>query len=141
MLTFMGSMVEDKVRFYFKVLFRLLAFVGKAIGIILLANVIGVSILQLIFLEQWDPIALLYLLPLILMSEGAIIALAGILSYSGYSEYRLMRQAAINPQIARDSLRGWYKRRMSQRDWGIKVIIVGLLLFFIGLFLAGFLSI
>jgi len=129
------------MRFYFKVLFRLLPFLGKVIGIILLANVIGVSILQLIFRGQWDPVALLYFLPLILMSEGAIIAFVGFLSFFGYSEYRLMRRAAINPQIARDSLRGWRKRRMSQKDWGTKAIIVGLLLFFIGLFLADFLLI
>lgn len=124
-----------KMRLYVKGFLRLLRFIGKVIGIMLALDVIGLSIFQL-YQEGWNPLALVYFLPKVLMGEGVVIALVGCILLSGYSEYRYSRGAAINPQIARDSLRTGNESRASRGDWGTIMLIVGLTLFFIGLLLA-----
>lgn len=132
--------MHENLRLRSKSVVRLLQTTGKVTGIVLVLDVIGISIFQL-YHGKWSLLTLLYALPWILMIEGAVVGVIGSLMYIGYSEYRLMGQAAINPQIARESSRGWDKRRLSQREFGIVIMVVGLVLFLAGFLLASFLGI
>lgn len=119
-------------REYIKPVLRFLARVGIVSGTILLLDVIGLW--AFLFSQRpWDPLIFTELLILLLLGEGSIIGGLGAFMFYGYSEYRLMGQAALWPSFAGEQTRGWRERRLSQQKWGIAMLIAGILLIFLGL--------
>lgn len=106
--------------------------IGKVIGIILLLDVIG---LWVFLLSQglWSVPSFIQLLVILLLLEGVLIGAFGAFMFYGYSEYRLRGQAALWPSLARDQVKKWGERRLSQQKWGVAMLIVGFLLVFLGL--------
>jgi len=110
---------------------RFLIRIGAVVGAILLSDVVGLSIF-LAFRGQWDLLNLTELLTILLLLEGSILGAAGGFMFVGYSEYGLLRQAAINPALAREQRDGWKDRRVSQQKWSVAMLVVGVLLIFLG---------
>lgn len=111
---------------------RFLTRIGAVIGIILLFDVMG---LWFFLFSQglWNLPSFTELLTILLLLEGSLIGAGGAFMFVGYSEYKIARQGAINPAIARDQLQRWRQRRSSQQKWGIGMLIAGVLLIFLGL--------
>lgn len=104
----------------------------KVIGIISLFDVIGIGIF-LLSKGQWNLTSFTELITILFLLEGSLICAVGAFMFLGYSEYRIARQAAINPAIASDQLKRWKERRASQKEWGVAMLIAGFLLTFLGL--------
>lgn len=119
-------------RAYIKPVLRFFLRIGMVVGIILLFDVIGVWFF-LFSKGQWDLASFLELLTILLLLEGAFTGAGGALMFYGYSEYRVAREAAINPAIAGDQVRRWRERRLSQQKWGLAMVVAGVLLIFLGL--------
>lgn len=108
-----------------------------AVGVVLLLDVIGVGVF-LFSRGQWHLASFADSLAILLLVEGSIVGSAGGFVYVGYSEYRIARQHAINPYVVGDQRRRWGERRLSQRKWGMAMLVAGgllILLFFFVSFL------
>lgn len=101
-------------------------------GAILLFDVIGLWFF-LFVRGQWNLVGFIEFLTLLLLLEGSLVGAGGAFIFYGFSEYRLMRQAALWPTLADDQVRKWRERRLSQQKWGIAMLIAGILLIFLGL--------
>jgi len=114
-------------REHIKPVLRFLMRLGIVVGVILLFDVIG---LWFFLFSQglWNLSRFVELLAILLLFEGSVIGVVGAFMFYGYSEYRLMRQAALWPTLAGDQARGWRERRLSQQKWGIAMLITGVLL-------------
>ena len=113
-------------------LLRFLRTVAIVVGAILVIDVIGLWVF-LLSKGQWTLPSFIESLTILLLLEGALIGAIGGFMYVGYGEYGVVGQAAINPAIAREQLRGWRERRLSQQKWGVAMLIVGVTLIFLGL--------
>jgi len=119
-------------REYVKPVLRFLTRIGTVIGAILLCDVIGLWVF-LFSQGQWNLPSFTELLTLLLLLEGSVIGAVGGFMFYGYSEYRLMGQAALWPTLASDQVRRWRERRLSQQKWSIAMLIAGVLLILLGL--------
>lgn len=111
---------------------RFLVRIGAITGTIMISDVLGLWI----FLTSqglWNLLGFIELLIILLISEGTLIGAGGAFVFYGFSEYRLMRQAALWPTLARDQVEKWSERRVSQQKWGFAMLITGFLLIFLGL--------
>lgn len=115
-----------------KPLLRFLKRMTMFAGIILLVDVIGLWS-YLSYQGLWDLLSFTELLALLLLFEGALCGGIGGFMFLGFSEYRLMRQAALWPTLAGEQARGWKKRRLSQQKWGASMVTLGVSLILIGL--------
>jgi hypothetical protein len=124
----MGIKVREYVRReHIKPVLRFLMRVGIVVGVILLFDVM--SLWFFLFSQGlWNLPRFIELLAILLLLEGSLIGAVGAFMFYGYSEYRLMRQAALWPTLASDQARRWRERRLSQQKWGIAMLITGVLL-------------
>jgi len=125
---FTGIKVREYIRReHIKPVLRFLMRVGIVVGVILLLDVMG---LWFFLFSQglWNLSRFVELLAILLLLEGSLIGVVGAFMFYGYSEYRLMRQAALWPTLASDQVRRWKERRLSQQKWGIAMLITGVLL-------------
>jgi len=125
---FTGIKVREYIRReHIKSVLRFLMRVGIVVGVILLLDVMG---LWFFLFSQvlWNLSTFIELLAILLLLEGSLIGVVGAFMFYGYSEYRLMRQAALWPTLASDQVRRWKERRLSQQKWGIAMLITGVLL-------------
>jgi len=102
------------------------------VGAILMFDVIGLWVF-LFSKGIWTLFTFTELLPILLLLEGALVGAGGAFMFYGYSEYRLMGQAAVWPTLAGDQAEKWRERRFSQQKWGFAMLIAGFLLIFLGL--------
>lgn len=138
---FQGVKVSEYIRReHAKPILRFLLRIGIVSGTILLVDAIGLS-LFLFSQGLWTLPSFLELLTLLLLLEGTLIGAAGAFMFYGYSEYGLMRQAALWPTLASEQARRWKERRLSQQKWGFAMLIAGFLLIFLGLSVSFFASI
>jgi len=119
-------------REHIKPVLRSLIRIGIVVGVILLFDATGLWIF-LFSQGLWNPLSFTELLALLLLLEGSLIGAVGAFTFYGYSEYRLMGQAALWPTLASDQARRWRERRLSQQKLGITMLIAGVLLIFLGL--------
>ncbi len=135
---FQGVKVREYIRReHAKPVLRFLLRIGMVSGAILLVDVIGLWVF-LFSQGLWKLPSFLELLTLLLLLEGTLIGAAGAFMFYGYSEYGLMRQAALWPTLAGDQARRWKDRRVSQQKWGIAMLIAGFLLIVLGLLVSFF---
>lgn len=126
-------MVREYMRTdHVKTVLRFFIRIGAVIGVILLFDMIGLSVF-LFFRGIWTIQSFIELLALLLLLEGVLIGALGAFMFYGYSEYRLMGQAALWPSLAGDQAKGWSKRRLSQQKWGGAMLVAGVLLVALGL--------
>lgn len=111
---------------------RLFLRIGIVVSVLLVLDSMGLWI-YLSYRGLWNLPAFTELLILLLLLEGTLIGAGGAFMFYGYSEYGLMRQAALWPTLADDHVRGWKERRLSQQKWGFTMLIAGSLLIFFGL--------
>lgn len=137
---FQGVKVREYIRReHAKPVLRFLIRIGIVSGAILLVDVIG--LLFFLFSQGlWNLLSFIELLTLLLLLEGTFIGAAGAFMFYGYSEYGLMRHAALWPTLAGDQARRWKERRLSQQKWGFALLIAGFLLIFLGLLVSFFTS-
>ncbi|MGD8506227.1 MAG: hypothetical protein PVF15_06135 [Candidatus Bathyarchaeota archaeon] len=128
-------MTEYIKREYFKPVFHLLVRATAFAVVILLLNVIGLGFF-LHFGGQGFPFNFIELLVILLLAEGSLIGLAGGLMFFGYSEYRIATQGAINPAIVADQRQRWKERRLSQQKWGVRMLIVSVILIILSLLIS-----
>lgn len=119
-------------REHIKPAFRFLARILVAVGAILMCDVIGLWAF-LFFQGLWSLFSFTELLTILLLLEGSLIGAIGGFMFYGFSEYRLMGQAALWPTLAGEQARGWRERRLSQQKWGFAMLIAGILLILLGL--------
>lgn len=122
-----------------KPVLRFLTRIGMVIGIILLCDVTGLCAL-LFSRGLWNLFGFTELLTILLLLEGSLIGVVGSFLFFGFSEYRLMGQAALWPTFAGDQARGWKERRLSQQKWGVGMLVTGFLLIFLGLLVSFLIS-
>ncbi len=115
-----------------KPVLRFLTRIGIVVGIILMCDVIGLWAF-LFSQELWNLLGFTELLTILLLLEGSLIGVVGGFLFFGFSEYRLMGQAALWPTLAGEQARGWKERRLSQQKWGVAMLVSGVLLIFLGL--------
>jgi len=125
---FMDIRMREYVRReHIRPVLRFLIRIGIVVGVILLFNVIGLWA-SLFSQGLWNLHRFTELLAILLLLEGSVICAAGAFMFYGYSEHRLMGQAALWPTLAGDQARRWTERRLSQQKWGIAMLIAGVLL-------------
>ena len=125
-------LIGIRMREYFKKknikpVLRFFVRVGAVVGVIFLFDVTGLWIF-LSYQGLWNLPRFTELLALILLLEGSVIGVIGAFMFYGYSEYALMRQAALWPSLAGNQARGWRERRLSQQKWGVAMLIAAVLL-------------
>ena len=75
------------------------------------------------------------MLRLALIIEAVVLMMFGIVSILHFSEYSYLRQASINPPMAREVLKHHGERVHKQREFGLLLALLGLTLFLIALFI------
>ncbi len=131
--TFEGVKVREYLRKeHAKPILKFALRICAVTGVILTLDVIGLGGF-LIFKGIWSLFTFTELLPILLLLEGTLIGAGGAFMFYGYSEQRLMGQAALWPTLARDQVEKWRERRGSQQKWGFAMLIAGFLLVFLGL--------
>ncbi|UCG45725.1 MAG: hypothetical protein JSV58_02825 [Candidatus Bathyarchaeota archaeon] len=118
------NLVKPLLRF----LRRIIVFAGLVVSV----DVVGLWIF-LSYQGSWDLISFIELLTLLLLFEGALCGGIGGFMFLGFSEYRLVSQAALWPTLAGEQARGWKERRLSQQKWGAGLVMLGVSLILIGL--------
>jgi len=115
-----------------KPVLRFLTRIGIVVGIILLCDVTGLC--AFLFSQGlWNLLGFTEFLTILLLLEGSLIGVVGGFLFFGFSEYRLMGQAALWPTLAGEQARGWKERRLSQQKLGVAMLVSGVLLIFLGL--------
>lgn len=129
----MGTKVREYIRIeHVGPVLRFLIRIVIVVGVVLLLDAIGLWVF-LVSSGQWNLLSFIELLTILLLFEGSLVGAAGAFMFMGYSEYTTARQGAINPFIAREQVKNWGKRRLSQQKWGVAMLIAGVLLIFLGL--------
>jgi len=75
------------------------------------------------------------MLRLALIIEAVVLMMFGVASILHFSEYSYLRQASINPPMAREALKHHGERSHKQRKFGMLLALLGLTLFLIALFI------
>ena len=88
-----------------KPVFRFLTRILMVIGAILMCDVIGLW--AFLFVQGlWSLLSFTELLTILLLLEGSLVGAVGGFMFYGFSEYRLMGQAALWPTFAGEQARG-----------------------------------